>query len=85
MAGGKEKPGHHGHRQRLRDRFLKGGANALADYELLELVLYLAHPRADTKPLAKRLIDRFGSFAAGSAASRNPGSRSPAHAPPPSI
>ena len=68
MAGGKEKPGHHGHRQRLRERFLKGGANALADYELLEMVLYLAHPRADTKPLAKRLIEHFGSFAAALAA-----------------
>jgi len=55
---------HAGHRQRLRDRFLKGGADALADYELLELVLCLAHPRGDTKPLAKRLIARFGSFAA---------------------
>lgn len=55
---------HAGHRRRLRERFLKGGADALADYELLELVLFLAHPRADTKPLAKRLIERFGSFAA---------------------
>lgn len=60
----KEKHPHAGHRRRLRERFLKGGAAALADYELLELVLYLAHPRADTKPLAKRLIETFGSFAA---------------------
>jgi DNA repair protein RadC len=59
---------HAGHRQRLRERFLKGGADALADYELLEMVLYLAHPRGDTKPLAKRLIARFGSFAAALAA-----------------
>ena len=57
------KPPHAGHRARLRERFLKGGADALADYELLELLLFLAHPRADTKPLAKRLIARFGSFA----------------------
>ncbi len=47
----------------MRERFLKGGADALADYELLEMLLFLAHPRADTKPLAKRLIARFGSFA----------------------
>jgi DNA repair protein RadC len=54
---------HSGHRQRLRERFRKGGADALPDYELLELVLYRAIPRQDTKPLAKRLIARFGSFA----------------------
>jgi len=57
------KPDHLGHRQRLRDRFLKGGADALPDYELLELVLFAALPRRNTKPLAKALIDRFGSFA----------------------
>jgi DNA repair protein RadC len=62
VSAKEKKSPHAGHRQRLRERFLKGGANALADYELLELVLYLAHPRADTKPLAKRLIDHFGSF-----------------------
>ncbi|MFO0997656.1 MAG: DNA repair protein RadC [Alphaproteobacteria bacterium] len=53
----------HGHRARLRTRFLEGGADALADYELLELILFLAHPRRDVKPLAKSLIERFGSFA----------------------
>ena len=52
-----------GHRQRLRERFLKGGGEALPDYELLELVLFRAIPRRDTKDLAKRLIARFGSFA----------------------
>lgn len=52
-----------GHRQRLRDRFLKGGADAMPDYELLELILFRAIPRRDTKDLAKRLIARFGSFA----------------------
>jgi DNA repair protein RadC len=52
-----------GHRQRLRERFMKGGADALPDYELLELVLFRAIPRRDTKDLAKRLIARFGSFA----------------------
>jgi len=56
-------PGHYGHRQRLRDRFLNGGADAMPDYELLELVLFRAIPRRDTKDLAKRLIARFGSFA----------------------
>jgi DNA repair protein RadC len=56
-------PGHVGHRQRLRDRFRAGGADAMADYELLELVLFAAIPRRDTKDLAKRLIARFGSFA----------------------
>jgi DNA repair protein RadC len=52
-----------GHRERLRDRFRKGGAGALPDYELLELVLFRAIPRRDTKDLAKRLLARFGSFA----------------------
>src|ERR1700759_2544671 len=56
-------PGHSGHRQRLRDRFMNGGADALPDYELLELVLFSAIPRRDTKPLAKQLIARFGDFA----------------------
>ena len=53
----------HGHRQRLRDRFLKAGGEALPDYELLELVLFQAQSRADVKPLAKALLKRFGSFA----------------------
>jgi DNA repair protein RadC len=56
-------PGHAGHRQRLRDRFMTGGADALPDYELLELTLFSAIPRRDTKPLAKQLIARFGDFA----------------------
>lgn len=58
-----EKPHYHGHRQRLRERFLKGGAAALADYELLEMILFSAHPRGDVKPLAKQLLAKFGSFA----------------------
>ena len=58
-----EPPDHAGHRGRLRERFLKGGADALADYELLELLLFQAMPRRDTKPLSKRLIARFKSFA----------------------
>ena len=63
-----EKPHYLGHRQRLRERFLNGGVAALADYELLELLLCQALPRADVKPLAKNLINRFGSFAAVMAA-----------------
>jgi DNA repair protein RadC len=58
-----DKPHYHGHRKRLRERFLAAGPDALADYELLELLLFLANPRSDVKPLAKRLIERFGSFA----------------------
>lgn len=56
-------PDHAGHRERLRDRFRKGGADALPDYELLELVLFRALPRRDTKGIAKLLLARFGSFA----------------------
>jgi DNA repair protein RadC len=56
-------PDHSGHRQRLRDRFRKGGADAMPDYELLELVLFRALPRRDTKGIAKKLLARFGSFA----------------------
>ena len=57
-----EKPHYHGHRGRLRERLLAAGADALADYELLEMVLYGALRQADTKPLAKALIAKFGSF-----------------------
>jgi len=59
-----------GHRERLRDRFAKGGADAMPDYELLELTLFAALPRRDTKPLAKALLARFGSFAEVIAAPR---------------
>ena len=52
-----------GHRSRLKARFMKNGASALADYELLELLLFRSIPRRDTKPLAKNLINVFGSFA----------------------
>ena len=50
------------HRKRLRQRFLQGGAAALPDYELLELVLFRAIPRQDVKPLARQLLERFGDF-----------------------
>src|SRR5579872_2019458 len=52
-----------GHRERLRERFLEGGADSMPDYELMELVLFAAIPRRDVKPLAKQLIAQFGSFA----------------------
>lgn len=51
-----------GHRDRLRSRFRQVGGEALADYELLELLLYRSIPRRDTKPISKDLIKRFGSF-----------------------
>jgi DNA repair protein RadC len=57
------RPHYWGHRQRLRDRFLAGDDAALPDYELLELALFFAIPRIDTKPLAKELLVRFGSLA----------------------
>jgi len=56
------KPHYHGHRARVRERVLKSGAEGLEDYELLELLLFYAIERIDTKPLAKRLIDRFGTL-----------------------
>jgi len=58
-----ESNGNEGHRERLRARFVAGGAEAMPDYELLELTLFAALPRRDTKPLAKALLARFGSFA----------------------
>ena len=58
-----EAPHYRGHRERLRERFRDAGADALSDYELLEMVLFRALPRRDVKPLAKSLINIFGSFA----------------------
>ncbi len=63
QAGFSEAPHYHGHRERLRGRFRNVGADALSDYELLEMVLFRALPRRDVKPIAKDLIQRFGSFA----------------------
>ena len=59
-----QKPSHGGtgHRARLRERLVKGGAEALADYEVLEYLLFAAFRQGDTKPIAKRLLDRFGSL-----------------------
>jgi DNA repair protein RadC len=62
MTDKPEKPHYHGHRQRLRNRFLQGSPGALQDYELLELLLTFAIPYSDVKPLAKELIRHFGSF-----------------------
>nr|WP_321980171.1 DNA repair protein RadC [uncultured Cohaesibacter sp.] len=57
------RPHYVGHRERLRQKFRESGPDALHDYELLELILFRAIPRRDTKPLAKDLLARFGSFA----------------------
>ncbi|MEM1047692.1 MAG: DNA repair protein RadC [Pseudomonadota bacterium] len=55
-------PHYHGHRDRLRQRFRDAGAEAVADYELLEMILFRAIRRGDTKPIAKALLARFGTF-----------------------
>ncbi|MDE2134879.1 MAG: DNA repair protein RadC [Alphaproteobacteria bacterium] len=65
-----EAPHYFGHRERLRQRFLAGGPEAMPDYELMELALFAAIPRRDVKPLAKALIARFGGFAEAIAAPR---------------
>jgi DNA repair protein RadC len=57
------KPHYSGHRDRMRERFREAGPASLADYELLELLLFRSIPQRDTKPLAKALLTRFGSFA----------------------
>jgi DNA repair protein RadC len=64
-ASGEDRPAHHGegHRARLRKRLLDGGAEALADHEVVEYLLMTAIPRRDMKPLAKSLLARFGSLA----------------------
>ncbi len=66
MAPEGDKPfpstGPHGHRNRMRDKLLGRGADALADYEVLEMLLFAAFRAGDTKPLAKTLINRFGSL-----------------------
>ncbi|MFL5192741.1 MAG: DNA repair protein RadC [Microvirga sp.] len=66
---GDETPHYHGHRDRLRARFMEAGGDALPDYELLELVLFRSIPRRDVKPIAKELMKRFGTFAEVLAAS----------------
>ena len=61
---GKEKPHYHGHRERLRERVLERGPESLADYEILEFLLFGARPNGDMKPVAKRLLERFGTLSA---------------------
>lgn len=63
--------GSDGHRARMRTRLLTAGPDAVADYELLEMVLFLGLPRRDTKPIARALLARFGSFAAAIAVAPN--------------
>src|SRR4051812_31292430 len=53
-------PHYHGHRERLRERFREAGSAALADYEMLELILFRALSQRDVKPLAKTLLEKFG-------------------------
>jgi len=55
-------PHFHGHRERLRERFVANGHESMADYELLEMLLFRILPRRDTKPVAKAMIEKFGSF-----------------------
>jgi DNA repair protein RadC len=57
-------PHYYGHRERLRRRLIAAGADNLPDYELVEVILFASNPRADVKPLAKDLLDRFGGIAA---------------------
>ena len=59
---GKDKNIHSGHRQRIRDRFLKTGLDGFQDHEVLELLLFYAIPRGDTNKIAHQLLERFGSF-----------------------
>lgn len=66
-----DKPHYHGHRERLRQRFIQGGPDALQDYELIELILFMAIPRRDVKPLAKELLAKFGGLPKLFAASIN--------------
>ena len=55
---------HDGHREKMRQRFLKSGLDSFADHEALELLLYYAIPRRDTNPIAHALMERYGSLSA---------------------
>ena len=61
-AAAEPPPHYHGHRGRVRERVMRAGAEMLEDYELLELLLFYSIERIDTKPLAKKLLDRFGTL-----------------------
>ena len=78
-GGEAETPHYHGHRERLRRASGRPAPGAVADYELLELVLFRAIPRRDVKPLAKALVARFGSFAEAIAARAGTAGRSRGH------
>ena len=58
-----KKPDITGHRRRMRDKVIDKSAATLTEFELLEMILYPSNPRGDTKPMAKRLMKEFGSFA----------------------
>ena len=62
MKENKDKKFHEGHRSRLRSRYIDNGIDALAEHEILELILFHSIPRVDTKPLAHELIDSYGSL-----------------------
>lgn len=62
---------HAGHRERVREKFIKSGIDGFADHEVLELLLFYANPRGDTNPIAHELINRFGSVSAVFEASYN--------------
>ncbi|MCX8955560.1 hypothetical protein OU790_19270, partial [Ruegeria sp. NA] len=68
---GATRPHYWGHRDRLRQRFLKGGHEPMPEYEFLELLLFNAIPRIDVKPLAKRLLAEFGDLNGVIAASKH--------------
>ena len=59
----RQRPHYFGHRERLRERVLAKGATSLSDYEVIEFLLFGARPRSDVKPLAKALLQEFGSLA----------------------
>lgn len=62
MSGKAEVNQYRGHRKRLRERFMKAGIGSLHDYEVVELLLTFSIPQKDVKPIAKALIDKFGSI-----------------------
>lgn len=66
-----KKPHYLGHRKRLKAKFLRSNSNLLEDYEILEMVLFASHPRSDVKPLAKELIQKFGSLSGVILADKN--------------
>ena len=74
---GASRPHYWGHRQRVRERFAKGGAESMPDYEIVEMLLFSAIPKVDVKPLAKRLLEDFGGIERLLTASREELARHP--------